>query len=197
MMRWGGLLGIVFVVACHGKNHEPTSSSTRYEAVKAAVEPASRWCDNSFTSEAPRLSLPPLAPPPAGRAQPALAKGKRTWVNLWATWCQPCLREMPLLLKWQGELRKDGVDVDVILVSIDEDAAALDTFLAGRKDLQAARVGRVTNLSDYQQWVKAFVKDPATPIPIHLLSSADGDVRCIRNGSLHEGDYPAAKAVLH
>ncbi len=197
MMRWGGLLGIVFVVACHGKNHEPTSSSTRYEAVKAAVEPASRWCDNSFTSEAPRLSLPPLAPPPAGRPQPTLAKGKRTWVNLWATWCQPCLREMPLLLKWQGELRKDGVDVDVILVSIDEDAAALDTFLAGRKDLQAARVGRVTNLSDYQQWVKAFVKDPATPIPIHLLSSADGDVRCVHSRPLREGDYLAAKEVLH
>jgi len=190
------LAGLVAVAACHGKNTEPTSSA-RYQAVKAAAEPASRWCDTSFTSDAPRLSLPPLAPPPAGRSQPSLSKGKRTWVNLWATWCQPCLREIPLLLKWQGELHKDGVDVDVLLLSIDEDASALDKFLAARKDLQSAKVARATSQRDYEQWVKSFVKDPSTPIPIHLLSSADGNVRCVRNGSLHEGDYPATKAVLH
>lgn len=189
-------LGLFAVVACHGKNHEPTSSS-RYEAVKATVEPASRWCDSSFTSEAPRLTLPSLAPAPAGRHQPTLTKGKRTWVNLWATWCQPCLREIPLLLKWQEDLAKDGVEVDVVLLSIDDDGPALDKFLAEHKELQAVKVGRVASLADYQQWVKSFVKDPATPIPIHLLASADGDVRCMRNGALREGDYPAAKAVLH
>jgi thiol-disulfide isomerase/thioredoxin len=194
--RWGLLFGLVAVAGCHGKNSEPTSSA-RYQAVKAAVEPSSRWCDTSFTSQAPRLSLPPLAPPPAGRTQPAVSKGRRTWVNLWATWCQPCLREIPLLLTWQSELHKDGVDVDVILLSIDEDAATLDKFLAGRKDLQSAHVARASSQNDYQHWVTSFVKDASTPIPIHLLSSADGDVRCVRNGSLHEGDYPAAKAVLH
>jgi thiol-disulfide isomerase/thioredoxin len=197
MSRWLLLASILVAVAsCPGKNAEPTSSA-RYQAVKAAVDPASHWCDTSFTSGAPRLSLPPLAPPPAGRAQPTLTKGKRHWVNLWATWCQPCLREIPLLLKWQGELRKDGVEVEVILLSVDEDGPALDKFLSERKDLQSAKVARTTSQHDYEQWVKAFVKDPSTPIPIHLLGSGDGDVRCVRNGSLREGDYPAAKAVLH
>jgi thiol-disulfide isomerase/thioredoxin len=195
MSRWF-LLATLAVAACHGKSSEPTSSA-RYQAVKAAVEPASRWCDTSFTSEAPRLSLPPLAPPPAGRTQPTLFKGKRHWVNLWATWCQPCLREIPLLLEWQTDLRKDGVDVEVILLSLDEEGPALDKFLAERKDLQSAKVARVTSQHDYEQWVKSFLKDPSTPIPIHMLGSADGDVRCVRNGSLREGDYPAAKAVLH
>lgn len=192
------LLALVagLAVGCHGKNQEPTSSS-RYQAVKASVEPASRWCDQSFTSEAPRLTLPPLAAPPAGRTQVSLGKGKRTWVNLWATWCQPCLREMPLLLKWQSDLRKDGVEVDVLLLSIDEEGADLDKFLVSRKDLQGAKIARVTSQDDYQRWVKGFVKDGSTPIPIHLLASSDGDVRCVRTGSLHEGDYPAAKAVFH
>ena len=95
-----------------------------------------------------------------------------------------------------GELRKDGLDVDVVLVSIDEDAAELDRFLAGRKDLQAVKVGRVTGLGDYQQWAKAFVLDPAAAVPIHLLSSPEGQVRCVRTGSLHEGDYPAARSAL-
>jgi thiol-disulfide isomerase/thioredoxin len=30
--------------------------------------------------------------------------GKPTIVNLWATWCQPCLKEMPSLDRLQGEL---------------------------------------------------------------------------------------------
>jgi thiol-disulfide isomerase/thioredoxin len=196
MSRCAWLFVLVAVAGCHGKNSEPTSSA-RYQAVKAAVEPASRWCDTSFTSQAPRLSLPPLAPPPAGRSQPIVSKGKRTWVNLWATWCQPCLREIPLLLRWQEDLHKDGVDVDVILLSIDEDAPTLDKFLAERKDLQAAKIARASSHNDYEHWVTSFVKDPSTPIPIHLLSSSDGNVRCERNGSLREGDYPAAKAVLH
>jgi hypothetical protein len=40
------------------------------------------------------------------------------------------------------------------------------------------------------------MKDPASPIPIHMLATADGSLRCIRSGSLREGDYPAAKSVL-
>lgn len=195
MSRWL-VLAALALASCQGKNAESTPTA-RYQAVKAAAEPASRWCDTSFTSEAPRLSLPPLASVPAGRTQPTLSPGKRHWVNLWATWCQPCLREIPLLLKWQDELRKDGVDVDVLLLSIDEDGLALDKFLAERKDLQSAKVVRTSSQEDYQRWVKDFVKDPTTPIPIHLLTSADGSVRCVRNGSLHEGDYPAAKSVLH
>jgi thiol-disulfide isomerase/thioredoxin len=180
---------------CHDKNAEPPTIS-RFEAVKAVAQSSSRWCDTTFASQAPRLTLPPLAPAPAGRLQPALGKGKRTWVNLWATWCQPCLREIPLLLKWQGELRKDGVDVDVLLLSLDEDGPGLDKFLAGRKDLQSARIARVASQAEYEQWAKAFVKDPSTPIPIHLLGAADGNVRCVRSGSLREGDYPTAKAEL-
>jgi hypothetical protein len=53
----------------------------------------------------------------------------------------------------------------------------------------------VASQREYEEWVKAYVKDPATPIPLHLLAGADGNVRCVRGGSLREGDYPAAKAV--
>jgi thiol-disulfide isomerase/thioredoxin len=187
------LLGLL--AGCPEKTREAPPS--RYQAVKANSEAQSRWCDTDFGSPGPRLTLPPLAPPPTGQAPLALPKGKRIWVNLWATWCQPCLREIPLLLSWQSDLRKDGLDVEVILLSLDEDAPTLDQFLAGRKDLQAAKIARAASQRDYEQWIKAYAKDPSLPIPIHLLASADGHLRCLRNGSLREGDYPAAKASLH
>jgi thiol-disulfide isomerase/thioredoxin len=164
--------------------------------VKASPASSSRWCDTAFLGAAPRLTLPPLAAPGAGRSQASLPSGKRVWVNLWATWCEPCLREMPLLFKWQADLRKDGVDVEVLLLSLDEDTETFDKFLGEHKELAAAKVGRAASQRDYEQWVKAYVKDPSTPIPIHLLGSADGNLRCIRSGSLREGDYPAAKATL-
>jgi thiol-disulfide isomerase/thioredoxin len=183
------------LAGCNDKHAAPAPAS-RYEAVKAPAASASRWCDSSFAGAAPRLTLPPLAPPPAGRSQTSLPAGKRVWLNLWATWCQPCLREMPLLLKWQSDLRKDGVDVEVLLLSLDEDGAAYEKFLAEHKELAAARVGRASSQSGYEQWVKSYVKDPGTPIPLHLLASADGNLRCVRGGSLREGDYPAAKSAL-
>jgi thiol-disulfide isomerase/thioredoxin len=188
-------LALLACAGCNEKNTQPVASS-RYQAVKAVGDPAARWCDTSFTGVAPRLTLPPLAAPRPGADPISLPKGKRVWVNLWATWCQPCLREMPLLLKWRDDLRKDGVDVDVLFLSLDEEASAFDNFLAQRKDIAAAKVARAASQHDYEQWIKAFLKDPSTPIPIHLLASADGSLRCIRSGSLREGDYPAAKSAL-
>ena len=188
-------LVLALLIGCKDKQ-TATEPIARYESVKAAPISASRWCDTSFGGAAPRLTLPALAAPGPGRRQVSLRAGKRVWVNLWATWCQPCLREIPLLLQWQADLRKDGVDVDVLLLSLDEDAGAFDQFLAQRKDIASAKVARVASQLDYEQWVKSYLKDPSTPIPIHLLGSTDGHLRCTRSGSLREGDYPAAKAAL-
>ncbi|MGI9406181.1 MAG: TlpA family protein disulfide reductase, partial [Hyphomicrobiaceae bacterium] len=44
-------------------------------------------------------------------------KGKVVLLNLWATWCAPCRKEMPDLLKLKREL--DGNDFDLVAVSID------------------------------------------------------------------------------
>jgi thiol-disulfide isomerase/thioredoxin len=178
------------------ERHEAPMPSSRYEAVKAVADSSSHWCDATFAGAARRLTLPTLAAARPGVALPALPKGKRVWVNLWATWCKPCLREMPLLLKWRDELRKDGVDVEILFLSLDEDADVLDTFLSQRKDIPPASVARAASQRDYEQWVKAYLKDPSTPIPIHLLGSSDGSLRCIRSGSLREGDFPAAREVL-
>lgn len=44
-------------------------------------------------------------------------RGRTVLVNLWATWCPPCLHEMPALAKLQNTL--GGQDFEVVTVNID------------------------------------------------------------------------------
>lgn len=48
--------------------------------------------------------------------------GRRAIVNLWATWCVPCRREMPELQKLAPRLQAGGVDL--IGINVDTDPAA-------------------------------------------------------------------------
>jgi peroxiredoxin len=53
-------------------------------------------------------------------------KGKIVVLNFWATWCPPCVEEMPSLVALQGRMKDN---VTVLAVSIDTDADAYRKFL--------------------------------------------------------------------
>ena len=79
-------------------------------------------------------------------------KGKFVILNLWATWCQPCLKEMPSLAALQARL---GPAVTVLAVSEDRGGAeavrpyvaklGLDSFLKIYLDPKSA-VGRTLGM---------------------------------------------------
>jgi cytochrome c biogenesis protein CcmG/thiol:disulfide interchange protein DsbE len=53
-------------------------------------------------------------------------RGKTVVLNFWATWCPPCVEEMPSLVKLQSDLKGRVV---VLAVSVDEDERSYRTFL--------------------------------------------------------------------
>ncbi|HYN14408.1 MAG TPA: TlpA disulfide reductase family protein [Terriglobales bacterium] len=53
-------------------------------------------------------------------------RGKIVVLNFWATWCPPCVEEMPSLVRMQSNL-KDRVLV--LAVSVDEDERTYHSFL--------------------------------------------------------------------
>ena len=55
-------------------------------------------------------------------------RARATVVDFWATWCDPCRDQMPLLDRLFTEYRERGVEV--YAVSFDEDRNALEEFLA-------------------------------------------------------------------
>lgn len=52
-------------------------------------------------------------------------KGKRVLVNLWATWCRPCIAEMPSLNRAYNELKDDNY---VFLVASNEKVKKINGF---------------------------------------------------------------------
>ena len=53
-------------------------------------------------------------------------KGKVVVLNFWATWCPPCVQEMPSLIALQQRM---GDRITVLAVSLDEDRIAYHQFL--------------------------------------------------------------------
>lgn len=46
-----------------------------------------------------------------GTAQLSNYRGKLVLVNFWATWCAPCLQEIPLLVQMQGQYAARGLQI--------------------------------------------------------------------------------------
>jgi len=59
-------------------------------------------------------------------------RGKVVLVNLWATWCPPCRRELPTLDRLQGEYRERGLVVLTLTDEAPEDVRELLASLAPR-----------------------------------------------------------------
>ncbi len=86
-------------------------------------------------------------------------------INFWATWCAPCIKELPYF----EQLHKENKKVKVILVSLDS-----------RKDLEKKLIpfverkkitAEVLLLSDkdYNSWLSKIDKDWSGAIPATLL----------------------------
>ncbi len=94
--------------------------------------------------------------------------GKTTLVNLWATWCAPCLKEMPELQAFASEQPANGVQIVGI---------ALDDAASVRAMLERLSI-TYPNLIDAPGPADAGVRlgNPAGVLPYSVLVSADGRV---------------------
>jgi peroxiredoxin len=54
-------------------------------------------------------------------------KGKVVLLDFWATWCGPCVGELPNVQKTYGEFHDKGFDI--VGISLDDDLDALDKFI--------------------------------------------------------------------
>ena len=99
----------------------------------------------------------------------AAFKGKVALVNLWATWCAPCRREMPALDRLQTAL--GGDDFAVVPISIDTgDPARPAAFL---EEIGAKNLPLYTDRTT-QIFEELKAKSLAVGLPVTLLLDRNG-----------------------
>jgi len=99
-------------------------------------------------------------------------RGRVVLLNFWATWCTPCVAEMPSLL----QLHRDNPDLAIIAVSVDEDADAYKRFLERRHvDLITVRDPNESapKLFRSEQWPETFLIDRAGVIRRKFIGAQD------------------------
>jgi thiol-disulfide isomerase/thioredoxin len=189
------IVAVLAFASCEEKHTGPAPS--RFDSVKkTASTAANNFCEKQWsTTEGAKKKYvePPERPIPGAPQVPAKA-GSWKWVNLWATWCHPCVDEIPLLARWKTSLEKDGIPVDLEMWSVDEDQAALTAWL--QKTAMPGRVRWVRSPDDLPSVLDGVGADKAAAIPIHVLIDASGNLRCLRVGAVHDEDYGAIKSML-
>ncbi len=136
----------------------------------------------------------PLPPPPntfvdaQGKAiRISDLKGEVLVVNLWATWCGPCVKEMPTLAALQKAY--EGKPVKVVAISIDaaKDTAKAKAFIATHAPLAFYQ--------DSTLEIPFAFKPPAPGFPTTILFDKAGQERARVSGDT-DWSTPEAKAVI-
>jgi thiol-disulfide isomerase/thioredoxin len=117
----GGLIGFAGVYGIGGLKRSAAGDPACHGAVELArkIAPLAHGEVAALTMATTPLQLPDLAFEDANGKPKKLSdwRGKTVLVNLWATWCVPCRKEMPALDGLQTRL--GGKDFEVVAINID------------------------------------------------------------------------------
>jgi thiol-disulfide isomerase/thioredoxin len=136
---------------------------------------------------------PPVESPPApfqdSMGQPVTLEsfhGKVVLLNIWATWCPPCVAEMPALDKLQADLGAEGLAV----VAVSTDPQGI------KKSAPFFRRAGITHLDLYNDTRDALPQAlKVIGLPISVLIDRDGHVVGRMDGPA-QWDSPEAKALI-
>jgi len=172
-----GLVAVVAVVALVVgllTDGDPATVERREAPELAALRAAADLepCPEGLGPQMPDLELPCLGGGDAVDLD-AAPPGRPTLVNLWASWCAPCVDEVPVLAKWRERV---GDDVGLVGVLYEDSAVSALTFAAEHGMTWPSVV------DDLGQ-----VKPPfGAGLPITVFLEADGTVAHVQSGELRD-----------
>jgi thiol-disulfide isomerase/thioredoxin len=108
-------------------------------------------------------------------------KGKAIILNIWATWCKPCIEEFPSMQTLQSEL----------------DPSEYVMLFASSEDLE-----RIKKFKDKNEFDLNFIRLLTSPeslgiysLPITFIISREGELLLTQNGSKHWGSTESIEEI--
>ena len=124
-----------------------------------------------------------LMQPDGGQMALSSLRGKPVLVNFWATWCPPCVREMPLLNQFsQSQAARGAHAVQVLGIAVDQ-AANVNRWIARQPlafPVVLAGAGGVS--------MTRTLGNISGGLPFTILFDAQGQVQQRKIGELSEQD---------
>ena len=146
-------------------------------------KPADRAVHSAMVGKSlPPFELPGIVPGKAGLSGADFATGEPRLLNVFASWCVPCITEAPVLIR----LKQAGVHVEGIAVR--DTAADLMQFLARNGDAYD-RIG-----SDRESRVQLSIG--GSGVPESFVIDGKGRIVMQHIGDIEAGDIPAIVAAV-
>ena len=112
-------------------------------------------------------------------------RGKVVLVDFWASWCEPCKKELPLLDKLAPRLRARGIEI--VAVNIDDDSKKA-------ADFASSRGLHLTIVPDASKKIVGTWEPPK--MPSSFVVDKAGVVRAV-HGGFEPGDEAKLEAELN
>jgi thiol-disulfide isomerase/thioredoxin len=120
--------------------------------------------------------------------------GGITVVNFWATWCAPCVKELPLFEKLNAEGR-EGVSITLVSLDLDLDPNPEKVYkFVERKKLQSKIL--LLDEKDPNTWIDKVDPRWSGALPATLIINQKTGQRKFVEKELHEGELERLIAEL-
>ncbi|ATF85530.1 MULTISPECIES: TlpA family protein disulfide reductase [Burkholderia] len=155
------------LAAGHWVRGDVFESSAQAATAKAADPVAALWAASVTDTEGKPQSL-------------ANFKGQKVVVNFWASWCGPCVQEMPELVQLSHEYKSRGIRFVGVAVDSDKNVQAF---------LQKVKVDYPVVVSGYAgaDLARNF-GNTAGALPFTVVIDANGRVRVTKLGQIQVGE---------
>jgi thiol-disulfide isomerase/thioredoxin len=145
-------------------------------AVRPPAAAVSAPAPRAIPERLPEVSLPDVKGKPHRLADWA---GRPLIVNFWATWCEPCRREIPLLEGLRGENAKNSFEL--VGIAIDH-RDSVEKFIRDLKIDYPVLVGEQGGLAA----AAAFGMEPV--LPFTVFADSQGRIVTLKLGELHRDE---------
>jgi thiol-disulfide isomerase/thioredoxin len=144
------------------------------KALTCKVEPAKKIFDSSTVRRLEELNEMKLKKLIQNR------KGKALFINVWATWCEPCVEEFPDIVKLSNEF--SGRNIDFVGVSgddVDDETSKVLPFISREKAEFKFYIAKLEGEDDF---IDAFDKRWGGGMPATFIYSPNGKPKVILVG---------------